>query len=160
MASLFDIEINKIHGKYKTKVNNVEIDMEPEIDKFGQISALKIDGNRFDVKVTKGKDDYKVIASRKPLNVHLELSKTDAAVLDNSQYKVISVKAPMSGLVIAMHVKTGDIVEAQSSLIVLEAMKMQNDIRCPIKSKVSGIFVKVGQTVEKDDKLMIIEPTD
>lgn len=157
---IFDIEINKIHGKYKTKVNNVEIDMEPEIDKFGQISALKIDGNRFDIKITKGKDDYKVITSRKPLNVQLELSKPDAVILDDSKNKAISVKAPMSGLVIAMHVKTGDIVEAQSSLIVLEAMKMQNDIRSPIKSKVSGIFVKVGQTVEKDNKLMVIEPFD
>jgi biotin carboxyl carrier protein len=80
--------------------------------------------------------------------------------LDGNDNKVISVKAPMSGLVIAIHVKTGDIVDTQSSLIVLEAMKMQNDIRSPIKAKISGMFVKVGQTVEKDDKLMNIEPTD
>jgi biotin carboxyl carrier protein len=157
---VFDIEINKIYGKYVTRVNDVETDMEPEIDKFGQISALKIDGNLFDVKVTKGKDDYKVITSRKPLNVRLELSKTDVVSLDGNDNKVISVKAPMSGLVIAIHVKTGDIVDTQSSLIVLEAMKMQNDIRSPIKAKISGMFVKVGQTVEKDDKLMNIEPTD
>ena len=156
----YDIEINKIHGKYKTIVNSVAIDMEPEIDKFGQISALKIDGIRYDVKVIKGKDDYKVITSRKPLNIQLELSKTDAIKSDGRENKAISVKAPMSGLVIAMHVKIGDIIQAHSSLIVLEAMKMQNDIRSPVKAKVSEIFAKVGRTVEKDDKLMNIEAVD
>jgi biotin carboxyl carrier protein len=43
-------------------------------------------------------------------------------------------------------------------LIVLEAMKMQNDILSPIKAKVSEIFAKKGQTVEKDNKLLVLEP--
>jgi biotin carboxyl carrier protein len=64
----------------------------------------------------------------------------------------------MSGLVISMHLKIGQEMVKDSQLLILEAMKMQNEIKSPVKAIVREIFVKVGQTVEKDDKLLILEP--
>ncbi len=57
------------------------------------------------------------------------------------------VKAPIPGLVTRIHVEPGQLVEVGQPLLVLEAMKMENEIRSPIKGAVHQIAVKSGQSV-------------
>jgi biotin carboxyl carrier protein len=67
------------------------------------------------------------------------------------------VNAPMPGKVIRLLVKAGDEVEAGQGLIVVEAMKMQNEIRSPKKGKVERLLAKEGQTVNAGDILAWVE---
>lgn len=67
------------------------------------------------------------------------------------------ILAPMPGKVIRLLAKAGDEVEAGQGLIVVEAMKMQNEIRSPKKGKVERLLVQEGQTVETGEILAWVE---
>ncbi|MCB0395549.1 MAG: acetyl-CoA carboxylase biotin carboxyl carrier protein subunit [Flavobacteriales bacterium] len=68
--------------------------------------------------------------------------------------KVNEVKAPMPGKVLAIHVEDGSEVKEGDSLLVLEAMKMENVIKSPVDATVRQIRVKAGGTVEKNEILI------
>jgi biotin carboxyl carrier protein len=67
------------------------------------------------------------------------------------------ILAPMPGKVIRILVKVGDEVEAGQGLIVVEAMKMQNEIRSPKKGKVERLQAKEGQAVNAGDILAWVD---
>ena len=67
------------------------------------------------------------------------------------------ILAPMPGKVIRLLVKTGDEVEAGQGLMVVEAMKMQNEIRSPKKGKVERLEATEGQPVNAGDTLAWVE---
>lgn len=74
--------------------------------------------------------------------------------------RAIVVRAPMPGLITSLEVAAGDTVTVGKGLLVLEAMKMENEIRAVISGKVRQIEVVTRQAVEKDQQLMIIDPLD
>lgn len=68
------------------------------------------------------------------------------------------VKAPMPGLVVRVEVNEGQVVEAGEALVVVEAMKMENELRASQKSVVGQVHVTAGQRVEKGTPLVTLEP--
>ena len=66
------------------------------------------------------------------------------------------ILAPMPGKVIRLLVKVGDEVDAGQGLVVVEAMKMQNEIRSPKKGKVERLQAKEGQAVNAGDVLCVV----
>jgi biotin carboxyl carrier protein len=66
------------------------------------------------------------------------------------------IKAPMPGLVLEIEVEEGQVVEAGQGLIVLEAMKMENEIKAGGAGVVQAIHVEPGQAVEKGTTLIEI----
>ena len=66
------------------------------------------------------------------------------------------VAAPMPGSVVDVCVKTGDIVHAGDKLIVLESMKMENDIVAAQEGIISGVAVSKGDMVNAGDTLVVI----
>jgi pyruvate carboxylase subunit B len=65
--------------------------------------------------------------------------------------------APMPGLVVKVEVKEGQQVKSGQPLIVLEAMKMQNELRSPADGVVARVLVRAGQAVEKGAGLVEFE---
>ena len=63
--------------------------------------------------------------------------------------KVNTIKAPMPGLIIDLKVKEGDVVKTGDTLIILEAMKMENSIKSPGDGTVRIVKAKKGESVEK-----------
>ncbi len=71
--------------------------------------------------------------------------------------KEVTVTAPMPGLVIEVEVNEGDVVKKGQGLLIIEAMKMQNEFRAPRDGVVKKIMVQKGQTVNSKDALVVIE---
>lgn len=71
-----------------------------------------------------------------------------------------AVNAEIPGLVVAVNVAVGDAVAAGDTLLVLEAMKMQNEIAAPIDGVVGDVMVEAGQSVNSGDALLRIEAAD
>ncbi|MGH7531878.1 MAG: acetyl-CoA carboxylase biotin carboxyl carrier protein subunit [Gemmatimonadales bacterium] len=67
------------------------------------------------------------------------------------------LKAPMPGLVVRIPVAVGDQVAAGTGVVVLEAMKMENELRAQVGGRVSAIHVTPGQAVEKGQVLVEFE---
>ena len=67
------------------------------------------------------------------------------------------IKAPMPGLVMRVEVAVGQPVAAGAGLVVVEAMKMENELRAGRAGIVMAVHVSVGQTVEKGAPLVTLE---
>ena len=68
-----------------------------------------------------------------------------------------SINAPMPGNILAVNVKDGDSVKVGQVLMVLEAMKMENEIMCPCDGKVASVSVSKGASVESGALLCVIQ---
>ena len=72
----------------------------------------------------------------------------------NAGARVNHVRAPMPGLIVEMKVKDGDEVKAGDTLLILEAMKMENMIKAPGDATVKTVKVRKGEGVEKNQVLI------
>jgi biotin carboxyl carrier protein len=69
------------------------------------------------------------------------------------------VTSPMPGVVVAVLVEAGQAVQTGEGLLILEAMKMENEIRAPRTGVVEAVQVTPGQRVSQDDVLLRIGPS-
>ena len=69
----------------------------------------------------------------------------------------VPLVAPMPGLVVRVKVQAGDSVEAGQGLVVMEAMKMENELRAPGAGRVKTVLVQPGSAVEKGAVLVELE---
>ena len=70
---------------------------------------------------------------------------------------VANLMAPMPGLIVRINVKEGDAVRAGQGLVVMEAMKMENELRASVNATVKRVAVTAGSAVEKGALLLELE---
>jgi biotin carboxyl carrier protein len=68
-----------------------------------------------------------------------------------------AVKAPMPGLVVRVNVEPGQQIEASQSLVVLQAMKMENELSSPAQAIIARVHVTPGQAVDQGQILIELE---
>jgi len=69
----------------------------------------------------------------------------------------ITIRAPMPGLVLEVGVAVGDTVTVDEGLLVLEAMKMENELKAPAEGQVKAVHVAAGDAVGKNELLIEFE---
>lgn len=67
-----------------------------------------------------------------------------------------SIKSPMPGLVVAVSVEVGQTVKAGQTVLILESMKMQNELKAPRDGVIQAVHVTAGQSVEQNKVLVTI----
>lgn len=70
----------------------------------------------------------------------------------------VTIQSPMPGTVVQLLVEEGAPVEAGQAVLIIEAMKMQNEVASPIKGKMKKISVRAGQAVEARQALCVVAP--
>jgi biotin carboxyl carrier protein len=128
-------------NKYLLRIDNI----------FYEISGEKIDNGTFSLLVN-GK---KIIA-----NAKTELEDRVTKLIENAKITSnlnLEVKAPMPGMIIKIKKQVGSKIEAGESVLILEAMKMENDLRTPASGTIKKLFVAEGSTVEKGEILFSME---
>ncbi len=68
-----------------------------------------------------------------------------------------NLQAPMPGLVVNVLVQPGDTVTRNQTVVILEAMKMENDLPAPTAGMVKEVRINKGQAVDQDEVLIVIE---
>ena len=79
---------------------------------------------------------------------------------DRHHHGVAEIVAPMPGKVVRVQIETGATVEKGTGVVVVEAMKMQNEMKSPRGGVVVSINVKPGDTVNAGDVLAIVEEVE
>ena len=72
-------------------------------------------------------------------------------------HRRLEIHAPMPALVVRVEVQVGDQVRSGQGLLILEAMKMENEIKAHQSGRVKEVLVEKGATVEKGQLLMLLE---
>lgn len=75
-----------------------------------------------------------------------------------SESALTTIKAPMPGLIVRMEIAKGETVQKGQGLLVIEAMKMENEIKSPVAGTVTEIMVASRMAVEKGAPLLQIKP--
>jgi biotin carboxyl carrier protein len=153
------VELEATPTGYRIALDGEPIDADATMVAPGTVSVL-LAGQSFQVHVTPAHDDQiKLQAGPYEFTAQIQdprawQGRRHSALEAEGRQQVI---APMPGKVIRLLVNSGDEVEAGQGLVVVEAMKMQNEIRSPKKGKVERLQVKEGQNVNAGEVLAWVE---
>jgi len=114
------------------------------------------DSRSYNVEVERVGEEYLVSTRGEVFSFRVNDERSAAADVETDSGESL-VTAPMPGLVVKLLVKPGDVVESKDKLLVLEAMKMQNDLTAPCSGEVTEVFVSQGDSVMTGDELVKIE---
>ena len=134
----YNVNVSKLSEyTYQIQINN----------KVFHITANKLENNKFSFLI-----DGHYFESI----VRTKLEEKASEILEESEKSKgdLIIASPMPGLILRLDKNLGDNVKKGDSLILLEAMKMENELRAPKDGVISEIFIEEGSSVEKNQKLI------
>jgi len=129
---------NSYHVLYNKKSYNINIVSEDTEEKT---ILLKINNNSFNIKLTE----------------EIDLLLKQMGIKNKSKQQKKELKAPMPGLVVNIPVNKGDKIKQGETLLVLEAMKMENNLKAEHDVTIKDISAEKGNSVEKNEVLILFE---
>jgi|SRR5271156_4163847 len=135
---------------------------EVDVRRAGSSSFSVLIGNRsFDLAIAPEGDELIVVSRGATSRVTVtDMARQSRRAGAGSRLAITGraeLKAMMPGRVVNILVSAGDEVVLQQGLVVIEAMKMENELKSPKAGKVIEVKVTPGQTVEKGDILVVVE---
>jgi biotin carboxyl carrier protein len=147
------------NDQYKLTVNGRTYQVDALMLEHGTMTML-VDGQSYSVEFEENGDEVGVllrgqvnrfdVADERRLRLR---AATAGFTMEGKQV----VTAPMPGKVVKVLVKVGDEVKEGQGLVVVEAMKMENELKSPKAGKVTELFAKEGIAVENNAKLVVVE---
>ena len=152
----FEIEINE-DG---VVVDGEMITVDLRQSGVSQLYSLLLDGASFEILIEETQQSYDVTLRGEQFRVQVEDERTRRLNAGRQGPALpqgdLTVRAPIPGLVVQVLVQDGDEIIEDQPLMILEAMKMENEIRAMRSGIVRKVEVSAGQSVEQDALLMVI----
>lgn len=145
----------------KIKYDSKEI--EPKIEfSEDEFSFISVNNNKYLVEIISSRqNEYELLVNGVSYSFSIEtpfsLQRKKVLISQTSESTTIRLKSPMPGKILDVMVKTGDSVKAGDTLLILEAMKMQNAILASTKGIIKKVLVKEGDATSKSDLLIELE---
>ena len=144
-------------GAPRVRVDGRPVDVDVRLSRGGPGSIL-LDGVSYLVDLDEGPDATEVLVDGEVFRVQIEdprrRGRPAASPSDGAGQRLV---APMPGKVVAVLATVGQPVEPGSGLVVLEAMKMENEFRATASGVVAEIHVAPGQAVNAGDLLVVVQ---
>jgi biotin carboxyl carrier protein len=156
-AHVVDLETNG--SPYKVSLDGNPVDADVILAAPNAVSVI-INGSAFEIHIAPSVDGtYKLQTGPHEFQADVRdprswRGKKHGALEAEGRQHIL---APMPGKVVRLLVNVGDVVEAGQGLLVVEAMKMQNEIRSPKKGKVERLHATEGQAVNAGDVLAWVD---
>lgn len=156
------VDLGMENGQYVARVNGVSHRLSVVRGPNGSL-AVSIDGHTYRVCGTNGTSALVDGASRTSIAT-LVARNAGAAQLTNASggrtgraaQAQREVRSPLTGLVIDVAVEEGEAVERGQTLLVIEAMKMENRISAPCDGRIEKLSIAAGKTVKSGDLLLVL----
>jgi biotin carboxyl carrier protein len=143
--------------KFKFTINGniYEVDIQSIEDNMAEV---EVNGTTFKVEVDKTMQTSKTPKLVRSVSVpSTDSAPSIAKTSSPSGHKGTgSIKSPLPGTILDIHVREGDVVKVGQKLITLEAMKMENNITADKEGKVASLKVHRGDSVMEGDVLIVI----
>ena len=142
-------------GSLRVRMGDRDIAVDSRL--LGDVLSLHINGKVVDLTVEGTPPELGLIArgTRSYVRVESERMKAaNAARQGGAGGREKHLRSPMPGRIIKVNVAAGDTVTAGQVLLVVEAMKMENEVKAKADGTVAEVFVKTGDTVEGSGKLL------
>jgi biotin carboxyl carrier protein len=142
-------------GELEVRVDGRRIEVDVVV--LGDQLSARIDGKVVDLTTEGTPPELGAIASGQRAYVRVESERqraADAAKRGGHTATEKQVMSPMPGRIVKLLVQKGDVVTAGQPLLVMEAMKMENEIRSRTAGTVAEVHVTTGSTVEANSKLV------
>ena len=153
---ILEVTIERRNGTYSVEIDGVQYEVDShklEADFYSILTG----GRSYEVSVEATRDGYRVRHGAAEQLVTLsDPGRQAREELADSKGSAAVVSA-MPGKVARVLVRVGDRVEAGQGVVVVEAMKMENEITAPKPGRVISITVQPDQTVESGTELLVIE---
>ena len=147
-------------------IDLLAVDTSAEGAQVAQTYSLIVDNKSHELFVERRAGAYEVVIDGDLFSVEVEdarLKQLKAMGGEGAaESSAAAINAPMPGMVVKVLVEPGQMVEANAGLVILEAMKMENELRSPIAGVVKSVSAVAGQTVNQGDPLVTVdaEPED
>lgn len=135
--------------QFKINENGYAVNIKSHED---NIINLEVNGTAYEVVM---KEDIK--KTKTPTLVRAAAKSPTEPLKGNPKFKKTSIVAPIPGVVLSIDVKVGDILKVGDRILVLEAMKMENNIVCEKPGTVTAINISVGQQVLQNELMIELE---
>jgi biotin carboxyl carrier protein len=153
------IELQRNSDRWQISLDGVAVDADA-IETAPNVYSILLNSESHEIRIAPAHDGTLTLQSR-----HHEFTaevvdprgwrrRRHGAVEAEGRQQIV---APMPGKVVRLLVKAGDKVEARQGLLVVEAMKMQNEVRSPKTGTVERLLAKEGQTVNAGEVLAWID---
>src|SRR5438552_4016264 len=153
----YRLDLNRADGRWSCRLDGHEVEVDAVLAR-PDVLSLRIGNQAYEVKCERvaGEMHLWVGSARFAAEVRdpRSLRGRVRAVDDHGPKKLT---APMPGKIVRVLVSQGDEVEAGAGVLVVEAMKMQNEIKSPKKGTIQKILVSGGAAVNAGDVLAIVE---
>jgi biotin carboxyl carrier protein len=154
----YRVELQKKNGGWNCAVDGEPVEVDVAVGQPGELSLL-IGGRSYLVKEEKGPTgEYVVLGTdRYAAQVHDPRALRSRRAAAGDAAGPARIVAPMPGKVVRIMAQPGTAVEAGDGVVVIEAMKMQNELKAPKKGTVKQVLAAVGAAVNAGQALAIIE---
>jgi len=129
---------------------------------MSETHKVTINGEVFEVKLEPDGNSWKATVEGETFNVEVEGDTSQTIVKPKrsgkKRKKSGTVSSSIPGKVITVEVEVGQEVAEGDVVLILEAMKMQNEVAAPISGKITEINCKSGENIEANLPLVVIEP--
>ena len=124
---------------------------------------VKVDGEEYEVELEKHNGLWNVTIEGKSFNIEIEGSSVgDTSVSKrkraNRGKKSGTISSTIPGKIVSISAKEGQMVSEGDVVMILEAMKMQNEIQAPISGRIVELNCSPGETIEANAPLIVIDP--
>lgn len=138
--------------------NRVQVDF-TEIG-AGWVYSLLLEGRSLEAYVHLTDDGWQVLLGGRLYRARVEDERAHRLNLDSTagrnDHGEFALKAPMPGLIVAVPVADGQAIEKGDVLVILESMKMQNELKSPRSGQVARVRISAGDRVEQNDTLLTL----
>lgn len=137
--------------KYIIDGKEYQVEITDVVDNKAQVT---VNGNDFQVEMeVQPEAEKKTVTPRPQSDEKVETEPSTTGQVNTEQ----AIKAPLPGVITEIKVSVGDQVKAGDTVVVLEAMKMANNIEAEKDGTVTAICIKQGESVMEDTPLVVIE---
>lgn len=142
--------------EYKYTINGNKYDVEI-VDIVENIATVTVNGENYSVEMDKEPEpEKKKVVIKSGAQAQPEAAASEGASAANVNTNN-ALKAPLPGVIREINVAVGDEVAVGDTVVVLEAMKMANNLEAEKAGKVTAVLVQVGESVMEDTPLVVIE---